>query len=155
VSVAARIVQISVSGGGVPKLPVPAARVTLEGVEGDAHRDHEHHGGPERAVCLYSMEAIHGLIAEGHSVAPGTLGENVTIEGLDWTRLTPGTELLLGEVVRIRVTRYTSPCLNIRTAFSGGDFSRVSQKKHPGWSRVYARVLRGGTIRTGEAVRID
>jgi MOSC domain-containing protein YiiM len=155
VSARARIVQISVSGGGVPKLPVPAARVTVEGVEGDSHRNHEHHGGPERAVCLYSMEAIHGLIAEGHSVAPGTLGENVTIEGLDWTRLTPGTELLLGEVVRIRVTRYTSPCLNIRTAFSGGDFSRVSQKKHPGWSRVYARVLRGGTIRTGEAVRID
>jgi MOSC domain-containing protein YiiM len=58
-------------------------------------------------------------------------------------------------VVRVQVTRYTSPCLNIRAAFSGGDVSRISQKTHPGWSRVYARVLRGGTIRTGEAVRID
>ena len=31
---------------------------------------------------------------------------------------------------------------------------RVAQKVHPGWSRLYARVLREGTVRTGDAVRL-
>jgi MOSC domain-containing protein YiiM len=153
-SAAGRIVQISVSPGGVPKLPVDAARVTLDGLEGDAHRDREHHGGPDRAVCLYSMDAIRALMAEGHVVAPGTLGENVTVEGLDWNRVEPGTRLLLGATVLLEVTRYTSPCFNIKTAFVGGEFARVSQKRHPGWSRVYARVLREGAIKTGEPAAV-
>ena len=42
--------QISVSNGGVPKLAVPKARVTKNGVEGDHHRNTELHGGPDRAV---------------------------------------------------------------------------------------------------------
>jgi len=150
----ARIVQISVSRGGVPKTAVPAARVTAEGLEGDAQRDREHHGGPERAVCLYSIEAIERLRAEGHSIAPGSIGENVTVEGLDWSALGPGNHLLLGNQVLVQVTRYTSPCLNIRGSFKDGEFARVSQKRHPGWSRVYARVLVEGTIRRDDPVRL-
>jgi MOSC domain-containing protein YiiM len=153
-SAAGRIVQISISPGGVPKLPVDTARVTRDGLEGDAHRDREHHGGPDRAVCLYSMEAIRALVAEGHTVTPGTLGENVTVEGLLWTSVEPGTRLQLGPTVLLEVTRYTSPCFNIKAAFVGGDFARVSQKRHPGWSRVYTRVLREGTIRSGDPARL-
>ena len=153
-SAVGRIVQISISPGGVPKLPVAAARITTDGVEGDAHRNRQHHGGPDRAVCLYSMEAIRALVAEGHVVGPGTLGENVTVEGVDWNTVEPGTRLLLGSGVLLEVTRYTSPCVNIKTAFVGGEFGRVSQKRHPGWSRVYTRVLREGAIRTGDPATV-
>lgn len=145
-----RIVQISVSPGGVPKLPVEVARVTTDGVEGDTHRNLHHHGGPDRAVCLYSMDAIRALLGEGHVVAPGTLGENVTVEGLDWSCVAPGIRLRLGSDVLLEVTRYTSPCSNIKAAFVHGDVARVSQKRHPGWSRVYTRVLHEGIIRTGD-----
>ena len=148
------IVQISVSLGGVPKRAVEAADVTTSGVEGDAHRDLAHHGGLDRAVCLYAMEALSALVAEGHRVAPGTLGENVTVEGLDWSRIVPGTRVRLGADVVIEITRYTSPCVNIKAAFAGGDFGRISQKRHPGWSRVYARVVSEGTIRTGDPARM-
>jgi MOSC domain-containing protein YiiM len=154
VSPAGTIVQVSVSTGGVPKRAVATARVTPLGLEGDAHRDTEHHGGPERAVCLYALEAIEALRAEGHPIAPGTIGENVTVAGLDWAAVTPGAHLLLGERVLLRVTRYTSPCLNIASAFRDGDYARVAQKRHPGWSRVYTRVLRPGVIRPGDAVRL-
>ena len=78
-----RIVQVSVSAGGVPKTAVGSANVTSDGVEGDCHHDHEHHGGPERAVCIFSVEAIEALRAEGHPVVPGSLGENLTVVGLD------------------------------------------------------------------------
>jgi MOSC domain-containing protein YiiM len=147
-----RIVQISVSPGGVPKIAVPTAEVTRAGVEGDAHRDLEHHGGPDRAVCLFSLEQIQALQAEGHRVVPGALGENVTIEGVDWKSVGPGSRLRLGRQLLLEVTRYTSPCLNIKPAFSHGDYSRVSEKRHPGWSRVYARVVVPGRIQAGDPV---
>ena len=149
-----KIVQISVSPGGVPKTAVAWARVTAQGLEGDAHRDAEHHGGPERAVCLYAMEAIRILQTEGHQIVPGAIGENVTLEGLDWSAIVPGCHVLLGETVLLQVTRYTTPCLNIRGSFMDGEFARVSQKRHPGWSRVYARVLVPGTIRRDDPVRL-
>ncbi len=153
-SVKGRVVQINISPGGVPKLPVAAARVTPDGLEGDGHRDLEHHGGPERALCLFSLEQIRALQAEGHRVTPGAIGENLTLEGVDWERVQPGAVLELGEEVRIEITRYTSPCFNIEPSFAGGDFARVSQKRHPGWSRVYAKVLQPGPIRQGDPVRL-
>jgi len=154
VSEAGRIVQLSVSNGGVPKRAVSTARITPAGLEGDAHRNHEHHGGPERAVCLFAMEAIRALQAEGHPLVPGALGENVTLEGLDWSAVQPGARLQLGDEVVVEVTRYTTPCFNIRPAFRGGDYSLVSQKRHPGRSRVYARVITTGTLRSGDAARL-
>jgi MOSC domain-containing protein YiiM len=149
-----RVVQISVSNGGLPKSAVPAARVTEAGVEGDRHRNRELHGGPERAVCLFSMERIRDLQGEGHAIVPGTLGENLTVEGIDWDAVLPKSRILLGEDVALEVTGYTAPCVHIKTAFKGGDFSRISQKRHAGWSRVYARVLVPGTVRAGDSVRV-
>ena len=150
----ARIAQLSVSNGGVPKKAVESVRVTALGLEGDAHRDQEHHGGPERAVCLFAMEAIRALQAEGHPVAPGALGENVTLEGLDWSAIQPGARLRLGAEVVLEITHYTTPCFKIRPAFRDGDYSLVSQKRHPGRSRVYARVLETGTVRRGDPAQL-
>jgi len=46
------------------------ARVTAQGLDGDARRDAEHHRAPEGAVCLYAMEAIRILQTEGHQIVP-------------------------------------------------------------------------------------
>jgi MOSC domain-containing protein YiiM len=154
VSAEGRLVQISISAGGLPKRAVPAARVSPDGIEGDAHRDREHHGGPDRAVCLYAQEAIDALRAEGHAIAPGTLGENLTVAGLDWGALGPGSRLLVGDRLLLEITRYTSPCLNIAPAFRDGKYGRVSQKLRPGWSRLYARVLAPGSIQASDPVRV-
>jgi len=150
----ARIVQLSVSNGGVPKKAVESVRVTALGLEGDAHRNREHHGGPERAVCLFAMETIRALQAEGHPLVPGALGENVTLEGLDWSAVQPGARVRLGAEVVVEITRYTTPCFHIRPAFRDGDYSLVSQNRHPGRSRVYARVLETGTVRRGDPAQL-
>jgi MOSC domain-containing protein YiiM len=149
-----RIVQISISAGGVPKRSVDEARVTADGIDGDGHRNTRYHGGPDRALCLYSIERIRALAAEGHPIVPGDIGENVTIEGLEWSSVEPGTRMRLGERVVIEVTRYTSPCFNITNSFSDGDYSRVSQKQQPGSSRVYARVLTEGVIHRDDPVKL-
>ena len=149
-----RIVQISVSNGGVPKSAVSSARITADGVEGDRQRNLKYHGGPDRAVCLFSMERIRDLQLEGHGIVPGAVGENVTIEGIDWDTVAPNTRLHLGDDVVLEVTKYTSPCFNIKDSFADGDYARISQKRHAGFSRVYARVLTPGTVRAGDSVRV-
>jgi MOSC domain-containing protein YiiM len=147
--------QISVSNGGLPKLPIPKARVTKEGVEGDRHRNAELHGGPERAVCVYSLEVIEALRKEGHSIVPGATGENFTLAGLDWKHIGPGTRLSVGNEVQLEVLSYTAPCSQNTCWFTDGDFSRLSQKIHPGRSRVYARVLVEGVVKQGDPVVVE
>ena len=147
--------QINVSDGGVPKLPVPEAYITVQGVAGDRQRSVQHHGGVDRAVCLYALEVIEALRDEGHAVAPGSCGENLTLAGLDWARLKPGNCLHIGPDVRLEVTSYTDPCKHNARWFVDGDFMRISQKKHHGWSRLYARVLAEGVVRPGDTVTVE
>jgi len=146
-----RVASLNVSDGGVPKRAVESAEVTRDGVRGDRQRNLKYHGGRERALCLWSLERIEALRAEGHPVSPGSTGENVTIAGVEWAALAPGVRLRIGPVLA-EVTDYTRPCRTIARSFLGGRSGRVSQKTHPGWSRVYARVLEEGRVAVGDAV---
>jgi MOSC domain-containing protein YiiM len=148
------VTSINVSNGGVPKGRVSDAKVSLLGLVNDDHDDKKHHGGPERAVCVYSLERIRALQAEGHPIDIGTAGENVTVEGIDWELVVPGARFRLGDEVLLEVASFTSPCKTIRESFIEGRFVRISQKLHPGWSRVYTRVLSEGAIRYGDAVEL-
>lgn len=150
----AQLIQINVSQGGVPKTPIHVAQVTINGVEGDRQKNLKYHGGPDRAVCLYSLERIMTLQREGHSIWPGATGENFTIFGLDWNRITPYSQVSVGEEVLLEVTEYAVPCQQISFWFNDRKSKRISQKLHPGWSRVYCRVLEEGIVRPGDRVQI-
>lgn len=144
--------QISVSNGGVPKWSVSEAWISFQGVAGDRQQSIQIHGGPDRAVCLFSLEIIEALRREGHSIMPGSSGENLTLAGVQWSELAPDSRIQIGEAVELQIASFTSPCkLNARW-FHDGNYRRISQKDHPGWSRLYARVLREGLVRTGDAV---
>ena len=148
------IVQISVSPGGVPKTAVAEARVDINGLIGDRQATPKVHGGPDRAVCLWSQEIIDELRQEGHPIAAGSAGENVTIGGLDWPQVIPGVKLKLGTEVLLEIASYAAPCRQNARWFSNRRYSRISQKKYPGSSRLYARVMFGGVIRPGNTVEI-
>lgn len=150
----ARIFQLNISPGGLPKLPIREAIVNALGIVGDDHEFPKIHGGPDKALCLFSLERIMELQAEGHPIFPGAVGENLTVTGLDWDQVIPGVQLSLGEEVLVEITSYTSPCNSIPESFRDGDYSRISQKVHPGWSRVYARVLHEGRLVLGDEVRV-
>jgi MOSC domain-containing protein YiiM len=150
-SVSGLLSSINASDGGVPKTPRPWARVGINGLDGDRQEDLRHHGGPDRAVCLYSLDLIEALQGEGHSINPGSIGENLTLAGIDWIHMRPDARVEIGEVL-LEITKATSPCTKIAASFSNGEFVRVSQKVHPGWSRFYARVLREGIVNAGDRV---
>lgn len=146
--------QVNVSTGGVPKIAVAMAEVTDRGIVGDNQRDKRHHGGPQRAVSLFSWELIQALQVEGHPIYPGSTGENITVAGIDWAKVVPKTILLVGEQVQLEITSYAVPCQNIRDSFCNGDFFRISPKLYKGWARAYARVMQMGVIQSGDRVLI-
>jgi MOSC domain-containing protein YiiM/ribosomal protein S18 acetylase RimI-like enzyme len=150
-----RLLQLNVSGGGVPKLPVEAARITTYGVEGDRQASDTVHGGPHRAVSILGIEAIRRVAAEGHPIGPGTTGENLTTEGFDVSTLPVGTRLMIGDEVVLEISQPTNPCRTIRHSFSDLRFGRLSMMAHPADSRMYARVLREGSVRTGDPIRLE
>jgi MOSC domain-containing protein YiiM len=146
------IVQVNVSDGGVPKRPVPEARIDEKGLAGDRQRHLRFHGGPDRAVCLMAIELIEAWAADGHPIGAGSAGENITVRGVDWKAVVPGIQLRLGATAIIEITDFALPCKQNKGWFSDGNFNRMNQKLFPGQSRVYARVLAPGTVQPGDTV---
>lgn len=151
---AARVLQVNVSQGGVPKRAVSEARVRRNGIDGDAVNHPKVHGGPERAVCLFPVELIQTLHEEGHPIFPGSVGENLTVYGLDWETLDVGTVLDIGDEVRLQLASRVEPCRTIADSFADGTFKRIKPDRVPGETRWYARVLREGTLRPGDSIRV-
>ena len=129
------------------------AIVDINGIVGDIQADPEHHGGIDQAVCLYSVEIIEALQAEGHPISAGSTGENLTISGLDWDQITPGKRIKVGQTL-IETTDYTTPCSKITGSFSDGRSARIHATTHPGWGRMYAKVLISGSVHVGDDVEV-
>jgi MOSC domain-containing protein YiiM len=151
-----RVHQVSVSRGGVPKLPVARAEVHLLGVEGDGHHEPEPtHGGVDQAVLLYCVEAIARVAADGHTAFPGAYGENLTLEGLDWASLAAGDRLAIGEGgLEVELTKPCPPCATLEHFFADGRIARISHKVCPEDTRWFARVLREGPVAPGDPVEV-
>ncbi len=142
------VLAVCISPGGVPKRPVPEAAVCMKGLEGDG-RDHEKHWKPERAVSIQDEELLEVLSSEGYDLGHGTMGENLTVRNLDVQSMPPGTKLLFSGGVELELTGPRKPCF-------------VLDKIHPNLKDdvilrcgCMARVLRTGTIRPGETIRVE
>ena len=150
-----RVLQVNVSEGGVPKLPVDRAWVSTLGLDGDKHREYTVHGGPHQAVCLFGIEAIDRLQSEGHPIEPGSAGENLTTAGIEWSLMPIGSRVRVGDELEIEISSPTNPCSTQRRNFSDGRFSRISIDHHPSDSRMYARVLREGIVLPGDQITVS
>lgn len=146
-----RVDSLQASGGGAPKASIPVAVIGPGGVEGDVQGNRTHHGRPWQAICLYSAERIADLAAEGHPITPGGVGENVTISGIDWSRLRGGLTITIGDAV-LQTASPAAPCRNIGDNFADRNWNRIDHDEHPGWARWYASVRHGGAVRPGDRV---
>jgi len=148
------VLQVNVSPGGVPKLPVGRAWVGRLGLDGDGHHARTVHGGPHRAVCLFGIEAIGRLRAEGHPVEPGSVGENLTTSGVEWSLLPVGTRARIGAALELELASDAGPCATQTHNFRDGKYNRMSIELHPSDSRMYARVVSEGEVSPGDAISI-
>jgi MOSC domain-containing protein YiiM len=142
------------SDGGVPKLPVPAATVDLDGVAGDRQAKRRYHGRVWQSLSLWSAEVVADLRTQGHPISPGAAGENLSLRGLDWDTLRPGVLLQIGGVLA-EVSMPVTPCRQIAPCFSDGDPWRIDHKRHRGVTRWYATVLQPGEVRVGDEVVVE
>src|SRR3954452_15050215 len=109
-----KLVQVHVSRGGMPKLAVLPGKPTQGGLDGGWQKNRKYHGGPDRAVCLYSTELYDRLRALGIDLVPGSVGENFTTTGIDLQRLAKGDRLKVGAECVIEITDVRVPCRNLK-----------------------------------------
>lgn len=124
---------------------VPTERVRLvenRGIDGDAK------GRPgDRQLNVMCAEVVAGLAAEGFKARPGELGEQVVISGITAAELVAGVRVRLGDAV-IEVVQPRTGC--DRFEFIQGK-PKQSAKGRLG---VMARVVTGGEVAVGDAVRV-
>jgi MOSC domain-containing protein YiiM len=144
---AGTIVAVCIGPGGIPKFAVLEARATANGLVGDKQR-FRMHGGQNRALCLFSTADYASLRRDGVPCgAPGTFGENVLVEGLDFAQLLPGDRLALGDEVLIELFDVREPCGTLKSV--DARFPNLML----GRSGFVCRVLREGLLRPGQAAR--
>lgn len=128
--------------------PVWAGR---EGLSGDHQYDRKHHGGPERALLMYSADHYPLWRREWgrKDVGPGGFGENLTVSGLSEDTACVGDMFRIGEV-RIEVSSPRTPCVNVARRHGIPDLvGTIVQNHRSGW---YLRVLSEGWVEAGMEV---
>lgn len=159
---AGKIVQISVSRGGVPKRAVAFGRVQVNGIEGDSWAHPEFHGGPMQTVLLIAEEVLESLKEEGFPVFPGALGENLTTRDVDPRDWRPGQIWRVGSA-RLEMTKVRAPCSTIKV-YGDGIGKRIYDARVKAgdtdselWARsgMYARVLTEGVVHPGDAIELE
>ncbi|MDP6224673.1 MAG: MOSC domain-containing protein [Candidatus Poseidoniaceae archaeon] len=139
--------------GGVPKPSVNSIDVETLGIKDEIIRDKKHHGGADKAVCLLTQDVLQQLQDDGHPIVGGSTGENILID-VPFDSLRPGIQIEFREV-KLEITMAASPCKTIGDSFINQNFNAISDKKYPGRTRWYARVLVEGTVHQNEQLTIN
>ena len=150
------IVQVNISRGGIPKLPIAEGIVTPLGVGGDSHSHPNIHGGRDKAILIITIEGIEELIARGYPLYPGALGENLTTRGLNPRLFRLGQQLRAGSSL-LEITRPRSPCSTLDVYGSSLKKEiKAADENSPAWglSGFYTRVLSPGRVRADDIIAL-
>ena len=135
---------------GIRKRPVDGpVFIGTNAVAGDTISDKKHHGGADQVVYAYSQDDYDWWSTElDRELAPGTFGDNLTIEGLP-SDMNVGDRLLIGDVL-LEATAPRIPCSTLAAQMQDSAFGMAFRKaERPG---IYFRVLNEGEVSAGDAV---
>jgi MOSC domain-containing protein YiiM len=120
---------------------VPSAKLVEGlGIEGDKHAS----AASKRQVLLADKEALDAV-----GVLPGTIKENVTVEGVDVMQLPAGSRVRLGRSAVLEITAICEPCFRMDEIREG------LKQELEGRRGMVSRVVRGGTISVGDSITIE
>jgi MOSC domain-containing protein YiiM len=144
---------------GIHKQAVTGAvQVNKLGLAGDEQADLSVHGGLDKAVYAYPSEHYAFWTAQrlaalkrDEPLAPGAMGENLTLEGLLESDVWVGDRLQIGSTL-LQITEPRSPCFKfgIKMGFSHA----VKAMVQAGNSGFYLRVIEPGPVAAGDAVTL-
>lgn len=137
----------------------PRAVGTL-GIDGDEQADLTVHGGPAKAVYAYPSEhyqfwqtvrAQAGVAPWDEPLAPGTLGENLTVSGVVESQLFIGDVLHFpGCALAVSAPRF--PCFKFNAAMGFAHAGKLMVQS--AWCGWYLAVREPGTIDAGESFTV-
>jgi len=124
-----------------------------EGLRGDECADSKHHGGVDKAVCVYASEhypywtQITGIDPLPH----GGFAENFTTEGLLETEICVGDIYSLGEAT-VQISQPRQPCWKLSRRWKIKDLS--AQVEANGFTGFYFRVIHHGHVKPGDSLEL-
>lgn len=136
---------------GAHKHLVDTIAVHPHGAEGDEQGNRKVHGGPEKALLLYTYDDYTQWAADGYQFQPGNFFENVTVDGIATSDVHLADTLQIGEVT-VQVSQIRRPCTTLAHRWNMKELPRLVQST--GRSGFYVRILQPGTIRMGDTVTL-
>ncbi|MBA3752784.1 MAG: MOSC domain-containing protein [Nitrospira sp.] len=131
---------------GIFKHPVPGSiRLGRHNLQGDGQADLVHHGGDDKAVCVYSAEhwPYWRTILPSDQLTGGAFGENFTVEQLSETTVCIGDVFSVGSAV-VQISQSRQPCWKLARRWHIRDLAlRMERTGLTGW---YFRVLQEGQV---------
>jgi MOSC domain-containing protein YiiM len=138
---------------GILKMPVDG-RIAVRGVNlaGDEQGDRSVHGGPDRALYAYASDDYAWWSEQlGRELAPGTFGENLTLDGVDVTGAKIGERWRIGSAT-LQVTSMRVPCFKLAAVMDDPGFIKAfAHALRPG---AYLSIIEEGELAAGDAVTI-
>ena len=138
---------------GIFKAPVRGAlRLGEHGLEGDGQADAKHHGGADKAVCVYAVEHLsywEGRL--GLRLQPGAFGENFSTQGLVEEEVRIGDAFRVGTAL-VQASQPRVPCFKLGARHGRGEL--VPWVKETGLTGFYLRCLEPGEVRDGDEVSL-
>ncbi len=139
---------------GIYKQPV-LGRVPLSATNlaGDGQGDLSVHGGPNKAVCVYSTDHYPFWRQElgVQECGPGWFGENFSVEGQDEKSVAVGDTYRVGTAL-VQISQPRAPCATLGRRWFRADMPKlVVGTGRTGW---YLRVLETGDVECGDALTL-
>ncbi len=134
-----------VISSGINKQPTDKPLyLTNLNLEGDGQADLKHHGGKEKAVCVYPFEHYRYWEKQlQRSLVYGAFGENLTIQGLLESDVCIGDIFKLGEAV-VQISQPRQPCFKLSAKYGLPEMPMMMQES--GYTGFYFRVLEEGAV---------
>lgn len=130
---------------GIVKHPVSApVFLSFTGMLGDAQADLVHHGGPDKAVCVYDhsrYSEIERLM--DRKLEWGAFGENLTVTGCAEEEVRIGDVFELGDA-QVQVSQPRQPCFKLGVRYDYKELPVYFQES--GHTGFYFRVLQEGEV---------
>ena len=126
------------------RIPLNSANLVAGyGIEGDRKG-----GNPKRNLNIMFYETLETLREDGFSTLPGQMGEQIVIQGIDVGKLAEGAQLQIGDQALVEVVSHRTGCERFES------IQDKSPKLAAGRMGVMAKVITGGKIAVGDAVKL-
>ena len=143
VSIVSKPKDAPLSETGYTRVPQQQALLVVDrGIAGDAK------GSRNRQLNVMSAQTLHTLAGEGYRTAPGEMGEQLILAGVEVDSLEVGTRLQIGAEAHIEITEPRTGC---------GKFERHQgrpRQETAGRLGMMAKVVAGGSISVGDSVTV-